>query len=145
MVLAALGGRYLGPSLQVHAPTLLSRVSSTVSRTDIVVFIDDPLPDHATISVVEAMLDELGDEAALVRSVPATEAVKRLSSEGVVAEGIERSSLFSPRPPEIIRTPYLIEAVEYLGDEAWVCPSALIARLGARVRVFDEGLLQASH
>jgi len=145
MVLAALGGRYLGPSLQVHAPTLLSRVSSTVSRTDIVVFIDDPLPDHATIAVVEAMLDELGDESALVRSVAATEAVKRLSGMGVVAEGIERSSLFSPKPPEIIRTPALIEASSHLADEAWVCPSALIARLGATVRVFDEGLLQTSH
>lgn len=145
MVLAALGGRYLGPSLQVHAPTLLSRVASTVSRTDVVVFIDDPVPDHATISVVEAMLDELGDEAALVRSVPATEAVKRLGPDGVVAEGIERPSLFSPKPPEVIRTWALARAVEHLGDEAWVCPSALVAGAGLSVRVFDEGLLQASH
>ena len=45
MVLSALGGRHLGPSLQVHAPTLISRVASTLARTDVVVFIDADYSD----------------------------------------------------------------------------------------------------
>ena len=137
MVLSALGGRYLGPSLQVHAPTLISRVASTLARTDVVVFIDDPLPDAATVNVIESMLDEFGAECGLVRSTAATEAVKRLEG-GVVAEGIDRSSLFPPRPPEIIRRACLDNAVMALTDEQWVSPSALVLARGGEIRTFND-------
>lgn len=137
MVLSALGGRYLGPSLQVHAPTLISRVASTLSRTDVVVFIDEPLPDAATVKVIDSMLDEFGAECGLVRSVAATEAVKRLEG-GDVAEGIDRSSLFSPRPPEIIRRRCLEKSVMALTDEQWVSPSALVLAGGGTIRTFDD-------
>lgn len=139
-MLAALGGRYLGPSLQVHAPTLLSRLDSTLARTEVAVFIDEPLPDVATITVIEAMLDQFGSEHALVRAVPATEAVKRLEGR-VVAEGIERSSLFSPRPPEVIRVDALLAAAETIGEEQWVSPSAMVVRTGGDARIFDETAL----
>lgn len=144
MVLAALGGRYLGPSLQVHAPTLISRVHTTLSRSDVVVFIDEPLPDVATIHVIEAMLDEFGSECGLVRTVAATEAVKRLE-KGVVAEGIDRSSLFSPRPPEVIRRACLEKAISTLEDQQWVCPSALILGQGGSIRTFDDTHLAYQH
>ena len=144
MVLSALGGRHLGPSLQVHAPTLIARVASTLARTDVVVFIDEPLPDAATVSVIESMLDEFGSECGLVRSVAATEAVKRLEG-GVVAEGIDRSSLFSPRPPEIIRRACLDNAVMSLTDEQWVSPSALILAHGGKIRTFDDTHLAHLH
>jgi 2-C-methyl-D-erythritol 4-phosphate cytidylyltransferase len=144
MVLSALGGRNLGPSLQVHAPTLISRVASTLARTDVVVFIDEPLPDAATVNVIESMLDEFGAECGLVRSVPATEAVKRLEG-GVVAEGIDRSSLFSPRPPEIIRRACLDNAVMALTDEQWVSPSALVLGHGGKIRTFDDTHLAHLH
>lgn len=145
MVLAALGDRHLGPSLQVHAPTLISRVASTLARTDVVVFIDEPLPDAATVNVIEAMLDEFGSaECGLVRSVAATEAVKRLE-DGVVAEGIDRSSLFSPRPPEIIRRACLDNAVMSLTDQQWVSPSAMVLSHGGKVRTFDDTHLAHLH
>ena len=144
MVLSALGGRHLGPSLQVHAPTLISRVASTLSRTDIVVFIDEPMPDAATVNVIESMLDEFGTDCGLVRSVAATEAVKRLEN-GVVAEGIDRSSLFSPRPPEIIRRTCLEKATMALTDEQWVSPSALVLAQGGVIRTFDDTHLVHLH
>ena len=137
MVLAALGGRQLGPALQVHAPTLVSRIGSTLLRTDVVVFIDEPVPDAATVNVIESMLDDLGGECGLVRSVAATEAVKRLEN-GVVAEGIDRSSLFSPRPPEILRRECLTNAVISLTDEQWINPSALVLAQGGSIRTFDD-------
>jgi hypothetical protein len=144
MVLSALGGRHLGPSLQVHAPTLISRVASTLARTDVVVFIDEPLPDAATVNVIDSMLDEFGSECGLVRSVAATEAVKRLEG-GVVAEGIDRSSLFSPRPPEIIRRACLDNAVMSLTDQQWVSPSALVLSHGGKIRTFDDTHLAHLH
>lgn len=144
MVLSALGGRYLGPSLQVHAPTLISRVGSTLARTDVVVFIDEPVPDAATVHVIESMLDDLGTECGLVRSVAATEAVKRLE-DGVVAEGIDRSSLFSPRPPEILRRECLANAAMSLTDQQWVSPSALVLAHGGMIRTFDDTHLAHLH
>lgn len=144
MVLSALGNRNLGPSLQVHAPTLISRVASTLARTDVVVFIDEPMPDAATVTVIESMLDEFGSDCGLVRSVAATEAVKRLEG-GVVTEGIDRSSLFSPRPPEIIRRACLDNAVMSLTDEQWVSPSALILAHGGKIRTFDDTHLAHLH
>lgn len=144
MVLAALGGRYLGPSLQVHAPTLISRTQTTLSRSDVVVFIDEPIPDVATIHIIEAMLDEFGSECGLVRTVAATEAVKRLEG-GVVAEGIDRSLLFSPKPPEIIRRACLDKAIRTLEDEQWVCPSALLLAVGGTIRAFDDTHLVYQH
>lgn len=123
---------------------MISRVASTLARTDVVVFIDEPLPDAATVSVIEAMLDEFGSECGLVRSVAATEAVKRLEG-GVVAEGIDRSSLFSPRPPEIIRRACLDNAVMSLTDQQWVSPSALVLSLGGKIRTFDDTHLAHLH
>lgn len=144
MVVSALGSQHLEPSLHVHVPTLISRVASTLASTDVVVFIDEPLPDAATVHVIESMLDEFGSECGLVRSVAATEAVKRLEG-GVVAEGIDRSSLFSPRPPEIIRRACLDNAVMSLTDEQWVSPSALVLSHGGRIRTFDDTHLAHLH
>lgn len=140
MVLAALGGRHSGSSLQVHAPTLISRIQTTLTRTDVVVFVDEPLPDEATIHVVETMLDHFGSECGLVRSVPVIEAIKRLQG-GVVAEGIDRSSLFYPKPPEIMRRTCLEKAILTLSQEQWVCPSAVLLSSGATIEVFDESQL----
>lgn len=140
MVLAALGGRRLGPSLQVHAPTLISRIQTTLARTDVVVFVDEPLPDEATIHVVETMLDHFGSECGLVRSVPVTEAIKRLEGDEI-AEGIDRSMLFYPKPPEVIRRTCLEKAILTLSEEQWVCPSAVLLGMGATIRAFDESNL----
>lgn len=137
MVMAATAQHVGGPSLQVHVPTLMSRVSSTLERTDVVVFVDDPMPDVSTVMLIDAMLDAYRDECALVRTVGATEAVKRLEN-GRVAEGIDRSGLFSPRPPEVVRLRCLRQAMESLTDETWVCPSALVGSTGGSVAIFDE-------
>jgi len=90
------------------------------------------------------MLDEFGAECGLVRSVAATEAVKRLEG-GVVAEGIDRSLLFSPRPPEILRRACLDNAVMALTDEQWVSPSALVLAHGGQIRTFDDTHLAHLH
>ncbi len=140
LVFAVLGGKFAGPSVQVHVPTLARRVEQLPRHIDTVVFIDEPVPDGAVVATIEEMLVEFEDSPAdvLAHYVPATEAVKRVESE-VVVEGIDRSSLVSVRSPELIRRPVLERSVDKAGNLAWVNPTALVASTGATVSLFDGG------
>lgn len=139
MVFAALGGRYAGPSTEVHGPTLARRVDELPRHIDTVVFIDAPVPDGALVGLIDDMVTEFGeiDTDALVRPVPATEAVKRVSGRKVV-EGIDRSRLIAVRAPEVLRRTALERAVERLDDRLWVNPTGLVAATGGRISLFDQ-------
>lgn len=138
MVYAALGGRHAGPSTEVHAPTLARRVDELPRHIDIVVFIDVPVPDGALVGLIDDMVAVFGesDADALVRPVPATEAVKRVHDRTVV-EGIDRSRLVAVRSPEVLRRSTLERAVERLDDRLWVSPTGLVAASGGRIALFD--------
>lgn len=136
-VFAVLGGRFAGPSVQVHVPTLARRVEELSRHIDTVVFVDEPVPDAAVVALVDDMLAVFEDLDAdvLAQHVPATEAVKRIHGD-TVAEGIDRSSLAAVRAPEVIRRPALERAVGAVGEELWVNPTALVARTGGRVAFY---------
>jgi hypothetical protein len=137
-----LGGRYVGPSVEVHAPTLIRRVSDLPRSIATVVFFDEPVPDAATVSLIDDMLAAYAtlDSDALVQYVAATEAVKRVEGE-VVAEGIDRSSLVAVRCPEVVDRVALDRAVAGLTDELWVNPTALVAAAGGRVSLYGGPLV----
>jgi hypothetical protein len=143
---AVLGGRYAGPSVQVHAPTLVRRVEELPRHIRTVVFFDEPVPDAATVSNIDDMLavyDNL-DVEVLVPYVAATEAVKRVEGD-VVAEGIDRSSLVAIRCPEVIDRRILAKGVATLTDELWVNPASLAAIAGARIALYGSPLIPARH
>lgn len=137
-----LGGRYVGPSVQVHAPTLIKRVRDLPRSIRTVVFFDEPVPDAATVSTIDDMLAEFEeiDAEVLVPYVAATEAVKRVEGD-LVAEGIDRTSLVSIRCPEVIDREALVEATTALTDELWVNPTAEVAAIGGRVRLYGHPLV----
>lgn len=142
MAFGVLGGRYVGPSIQVHAPTLIKRVRDLPRSIKTVVFFDEPVPDAAMVSTIDDMLAEFEEFSALVLVpyVAATEAVKRVEA-AVVAEGIDRSSLVSIRCPEIIDRAVLDAAVETLTDELWVNPTALVASQGTKIDLYGHPLV----
>ncbi len=144
MVFAALGGRYAGPSTEVHGPTLARRVEELPRHIDTVVFIDAPVPDGALVDLIDDMVTAFGDADAdvLVRSVPATEAVKRVHGHQVV-EGIDRSRLVAVRAPEVVRRTALDHSIGHLGDRLWVNPTGLVAATGGRVALFDRQVAAA--
>lgn len=142
MAFGVLGGRYVGPSIQVHVPTLIKRVRDLPRSIRTVVFFDEPVPDAATVSTIDDMLaefEELGTDV-LVPYVAATEAVKRVEDD-LVAEGIDRTSLVSIRCPEIIDRRALDAAVQSLADEFWVNPTALIAAQGGTIDLYGHPLV----
>jgi hypothetical protein len=146
MAFGVLGGRYVGPSVQVHAPTLIKRVRDLPRSIRTVVFFDEPVPDAATVSTIDDMLAEYEELEVdvLAPYVAATEAVKRVQGE-VVAEGIDRSSLVSIRCPEIIDRSTLDQAVTRLADELWVNPTALVATHGGRIELYGHPLVPMRH
>lgn len=140
-----LGGRYSGPSVEVHAPTLLRRVTELPRSIATVVFFDEPVPDGATVGTIDDMLAvyaETDDIEVLIQYVPATEAVKRVDA-GVVEEGIDRSSLVAVRCPEVIDRRALEASLPGIEDRIWVNPTALVATAGGRVALY--GGARASH
>lgn len=138
-VFASLGGRWRGPTSEVHGPTLARRITDLPGDIDTVVFIDEPVPDGVTVGMIDDMVHAFDDHPAdaLVRFVPATEAVKRV--DGVlVAEGIDRSRLVAVRSPEVISRAAMANAIDGLGDRLWVNPTSLVAQSGGTVALYDH-------
>lgn len=142
MAFGVLGGRYSGPSVEVHAPTLIKRVQDLPKSIHTVVFFDEPVPDAATVSTIDDMLAvfEQLEVDVLTQYVAATEAVKRVEGD-IVAEGIDRSALVAIRCPEVIRREALDRAVEALADELWVNPTARVAHAGGAVAFYGSPLV----
>ena len=138
MVFAVLGGRHVGPSLQVHVPTAARLLDRLPRHIEAVVFIDEPVPDAALISLIDDMVAE--HEAtgvdAVANFVPAVEAMKRVE-DGRVLEGIDRSKLVSVRPPEVLTRRAMQDAIRSLDAGLWVNPAALISRSGGSLRLYS--------
>lgn len=136
---AVLGGRFAGPSVQAHAPSLIRRITGLPHSIHTVVFIDVPVPDAAILATIDDMLAEFAQNPTdvLASYVPATEAVKRVE-EGRIAEGITRNALVSIRCPEVISRRALSAGVDQLGDRQWVNPTAIVAANGGKVRLYNR-------
>lgn len=135
---AVLGGRWQGPSVEVHVPTLRRRMRDLPRHVDTVVFFDEPFPDGALVGLIDDMVDDFatrGDEV-LALGLFATEAVKWVEGDVVVGE-VDRSRLVTVRCPEVMRRELLDQALAHLGEEPWINPTELVVSAGAALRIFD--------
>lgn len=146
VVFSVLGDRYVGPSVMVHAPTLVHRVSDLPRSITKVVFVDEPVPDASTVSTIDDMIEafEKLDADALVQYVTATEAIKRVDGDDL-AEGIDRSSLISIRSPEVIDRLALDRAVSRISGAPWVNTTSLIAAIGGKIAIYSGPPVQQRH
>lgn len=138
------GGRTQGTSTLAHAPTLIRRVETLGQEVDLIAFVDGPVPDGATVALVDDMVEELdaSDADALARHVPVTEAVKRVEGD-LVVEAVDRSSLVSLRFPEIVRRAPLERAMSQIGSDVWVNPCRLVAAAGGRIALYGLTAVEA--
>ena len=137
VVFGVLGGRRLGSTILVHSPTLLLRLDQLNDGVELVVFVEDSPPDAATI---DAMLAAMGSEDGLVQYQVAAEAIKvtkrdASQSQHFIGSGIDRSTLVSFRPPEVLRASALVAAVAKPPAELWVNPAGLIAASGGTIAI----------
>jgi|FLYL01.1.fsa_nt_gi hypothetical protein len=139
VVFASCGGRWAASAVLVHQPTLSRRVADLAPDVHTVVIVDQPLPDAATVSLIDDMLVafENADVDALAVPAPLTEAVKETDGRYVLA-GLDRSSLVSVRCPEVISRSVLARALQPAADRRWVNPTALVCEWGGRVGFYGE-------
>lgn len=138
VVFAVLGGRHAGPSLQVHIPTAALLLERLPDHIDTVVFIDEPVPDAALVSLIDDMVAEhagLGVDV-VANFVPAVEAVKRIDGDRV-REGIDRSRLVSVRPPEVLSRHAMQRAINSIEAGLWVNPAALVSAAGGSLTLYS--------
>ncbi|HUO45272.1 MAG TPA: hypothetical protein VM470_00395 [Acidimicrobiia bacterium] len=141
MVFCVLGGRYAGPTMLAHLPTLQRRCSELRPEIEILVFVDESQPDAATVARIDEMLAMFRDGDALVCFQPATEAMKLVEGDEVT-RGVDRTQLLAVRGIEIIRRPTLDRALSSPPPSVWVNPTTLVADLGGDIRLFpvpDKG------
>lgn len=139
VVFSIMGDRWVGPSALAHGPTLGRRIAELSSEIELVAFIDEPIPEPVTVSLVDDMVTAMPEGVdALARPVVLTEALKRVVN-GRVVESIDRSCLFTLRCPEVIRRRALETASSRIGERLWVNPTSLVAECGGSVAFFEAG------
>jgi 2-C-methyl-D-erythritol 4-phosphate cytidylyltransferase len=140
VVFGVLGGRYAGPSMLAHLPTLVRRMSEVASDIQVVVFVDEPIPLPATVARIDDMLGVFEDAEAMVCFRRPTEALKEVAG-GTVVRGVDRSQLAAVVSPEVILRSSLQEALEQERPELWVNPTSLVAAIGGRIKLYSEAAL----
>jgi hypothetical protein len=148
VVFGVLGGRWLGSTILVHSPTLLLRLDQLTDEVELVVFVEDSPPDAATVATIDDMLAAMGSEDGLVQVQVAAEAVKLTradasGSQQFIGQGIDRSTLVSFRPPEVLRATSLVAAMTRPPSELWVNPAGLVVGNGGRIATYPRSPLSA--
>jgi hypothetical protein len=138
VVFGVLGGRRLGSTILVHSPTLLLRLDQLNDGVELVVFVEDSPPDAAAVATIDDMLAAMGSEDGLVQFQLAAEAIKLTRgdasrSQHFIGHAIDRSTLVSFRPPEVLRAAALVAAVTKPPSELWVNPAGLVAASGGTI------------
>ncbi|MPZ89241.1 MAG: hypothetical protein GEU81_14475 [Nitriliruptorales bacterium] len=114
---------------------LLAGLRVVPSSVQLVTFVEQEALEALGAPAVAEMLESLGDaDAAVVRGVPVTDALKRVQG-ALVRGGVDREGLLVPRTPQIIRRAALDEALEAVSGDDFDDPSVLLAATGHRVRV----------
>lgn len=135
----------MGPTVLVHSPTLVVRLHQLSDAVELVVFVEDSPPDAATVATIDDMLSSMGPEAGLVQFHLAAEAVKltrddAARSQRFVGHAIDRSTLVSFRPPEVLRAAALAAAVSRPPTELWVNPAGLVLASGGVIATHPRPL-----
>jgi hypothetical protein len=137
VVFAVLGGRYAGPTMLAHFPTLRRRINEISSEIKVVVFVDEPTPVSATVARIDEMLSVFDDADAIVCFQRPTEALKEMAGRTVL-RSVDRSELAAVVGPEVILRSSLDKALEQECSALWVNPTALVAAIGGRIKLFSD-------
>jgi 2-C-methyl-D-erythritol 4-phosphate cytidylyltransferase len=86
-------------------------------------------------ALIEAGLAEARETGAAAAAVPVTDTIKRTGSDRMVAETLDRDSLWAVQTPQIFRTEVLVAAHQQVTDDA-TDDASMVERCGRRVRLF---------
>lgn len=104
--------------------------------TEIIVIHDGVRP-FVTREMIEASIQEAIHSGAAVVAVPVKETIKMATSDGMVLQTLERSSLWQAQTPQAFQAPLLRKAYSSSALEEISAPddATLVERLGIKVRL----------
>ena len=103
---------------------------------EVVTLLDGHSPIDETLESVCLMLEHLDAGVdGVVRGVPVTDALKRVDADGTVVGDVDRSGLFVPQTPQVVRRAALEEALLAAVPHPGVDPTSFLIRCGYPVRV----------
>ncbi|WP_246945469.1 2-C-methyl-D-erythritol 4-phosphate cytidylyltransferase [Bacillus pinisoli] len=82
-----------------------------ISSTNELVLVHDGARPFITIDKIHNLIKEASQSGAAILAVPVKDTIKR-AENGIVAETVERSSLWSVQTPQAFHVPLLVEAYE---------------------------------
>ena len=97
-----------------------------------------PLISPALIDAAIIGLDQDPELHALIAAAPMTDTVKRLGSDGVVVETLDRSELVSVQTPQVFRASTLKQAIASGDLAAATDDASLIEAAGGAVGVIES-------
>jgi len=148
VMFGVLGGRKSGPTLLVNSPALLVCLEQLDDDVEQAVFVEGSSPDATTLATIDVMLRAMGPEDGLVQVQMATEAIKLTTEPQVVGtiespvliyRGVDRSTVVSFCPPELLRISALVAALVKPPSEEWVDPAGLIVANGGWIETYPRG------
>ena len=107
------------------------------------VLVHDAARPLVTPEIVQATLDALAGCDAAIAAAPVSDTVKRAGADGVVAETLDRSSLWAIQTPQAFHREVLERALDVADDvlAAATDDAALVERAGGAVRVVPSSTL----
>lgn len=110
------------------------------------VLVHDGARPFLTVELVERVVAAAEGEPAAIAAVPVVDTIKVVGPDGYVAEHPDRSRLWAAQTPQVVRRELWLEAAR-LSQADETDDAALIARLGARVKVVrgDHRNLKITH
>ncbi|CAN5307887.1 hypothetical protein BH20ACT9_BH20ACT9_21460 [soil metagenome] len=115
---------------------LLAGLRAVPDHCDTVVFVDDAALEAVSSDIVVEMVGCLaGDDAAVARAIPVTDALKRVDGRRVLG-AVGREGLLVLQTPHVFRREALDDALLALPDPGPTDLTGLLTATGLRVRMF---------
>jgi len=111
----------------------------SISATCDVVLVHDGVRPFITNEQIRKLAEVAGDKGGCILAAPVKETIKRVRSDGVIAETVDRSVLWGAQTPQAFRLPLLMVAMEAAFEEGYMGTdeASIVERLGKEVVIVE--------
>jgi 2-C-methyl-D-erythritol 4-phosphate cytidylyltransferase len=124
------------PGGQTRQESVYNGLQRAKAETDLVLIHDGVRP-FVSRQVVLATVDAAKEVGAAVAAVPIIDTIKRVDTDGLVIETLQRGQLWSIQTPQVFRYALLMQAHQAVREHGIIATddAALVERIGGTVKV----------
>lgn len=122
------------PGGEKRQESVFNGLQSVSGNSDLVAVHDGVRPFLSSF-ILEKAIKEAGEKDAVVVAIPVKDTIKKISSSGVISEGVSREALQRIQTPQVFKKDILVRAFENARKDDFYGPdeSTLVSRLGVPV------------